>query len=76
MFLLLGMDKAVGRLGAALRSERIAVYGDYDADGLTATALLVLYLLRLGAQVVHFIPNRYREGYGLTEDALRGLALF
>jgi single-stranded-DNA-specific exonuclease len=74
-FLLLGMDRAVERMGAALRDhERIAVYGDYDADGLTATALLVLYLRRLRAQVVHFIPNRYREGYGLTEDALRGLA--
>jgi single-stranded-DNA-specific exonuclease len=74
-FSMLGMDKAVERLGAALRDhETIAVYGDYDADGLTGTALLVLYLRRLGARVVHFIPNRYRGGYGLTEEALHALA--
>ena len=74
-FSLLGMPKAVDRLGVALRTrEKIVVYGDYDADGLTGTALMVLYLKKLGAEVVHFIPNRYREGYGLTEEALAGLA--
>jgi len=74
-FAMLGMRLAVERIGVALsRSESIAVYGDYDADGLTATALLVQYLEQMGARVRPFIPNRYREGYGLTEDALRALA--
>jgi single-stranded-DNA-specific exonuclease len=74
-FSLLGMPEAVDRLRVALQSsEKIVVYGDYDADGLTGTALMVLYLQKLGAEVVHFIPNRYREGYGLTEEALAGLA--
>jgi single-stranded-DNA-specific exonuclease len=74
-FSLLGMRVAVDRLRVALQTrEKVVVYGDYDADGLTATALMVLYLQQLGADVVHFIPNRYREGYGLTEEALTGLA--
>ena len=73
-FAMLGMRLAVERVGVALsQSESIAVYGDYDADGLTATALLVQYLEQMGARVRPFIPNRYREGYGLTEDALRAL---
>lgn len=72
---MLGMREAVERIRIALGSgESIAVYGDYDADGLTATALLVQYLERMAARVRPFIPNRYREGYGLTEDALRALA--
>jgi single-stranded-DNA-specific exonuclease len=68
------MPEAVDRLAALQIREKIVVYGDYDADGLTGTALMVLYLQKLGAEVVHFIPNRYREGYGLTEEALAGLA--
>ena len=75
-FALRGMEQAVDRIRIALRSpEPITVYGDYDADGLTATALLVSYLQRMGGHVTHFIPNRYRGGYGLTEDALRALAV-
>lgn len=74
-FLMLGMRQAVERIGAALSGrESIAIYGDYDADGLTGTALLVQYLERMDARVRPFIPNRYREGYGLTEEALRALA--
>jgi single-stranded-DNA-specific exonuclease len=74
-FAMLGMQQSVDRIGAALRrGESIAVYGDYDADGLTGTALLVQYLERMGARVRPFIPNRYREGYGLSEEALRALA--
>lgn len=73
--ILLGMQQAVERIRRALQAqEPIAVYGDYDADGLTATAVLVEMLTRLGARVSPFIPNRYREGYGLTVDALRSLA--
>jgi single-stranded-DNA-specific exonuclease len=74
-FTILGMRQAVERIGIALsRKESIAVYGDYDADGLTGTALLVQYLERMGACVRPFIPNRYREGYGLSVEALRALA--
>jgi single-stranded-DNA-specific exonuclease len=75
-FVLRDMDRAVARIRSALQShEAITVYGDYDADGLTGTALLVSYLRRLGGHVTHFIPNRYREGYGLTNEALQGLAV-
>jgi len=74
-FLLKGMDKATTRLRQAIRAdEAIAVYGDYDADGVTATALLVSTLTTLGAQVVPYIPSRKDEGYGLNNDALEKLA--
>lgn len=73
-FQLLDMEAAVDRLRYALRrGERIAVYGDYDVDGVTATALLVRVLQRLGAQVQPYIPDRFEEGYGLNQDALRQL---
>jgi single-stranded-DNA-specific exonuclease len=72
--LLLGMDTAVERiLGATQNGERIAVYGDYDVDGLTATVLLQDCLVRLGGQASHYIPNRFDEGYGLNSDALLAL---
>ena len=54
--------------------EKIAVYGDYDVDGITATAVLVTALTRLGAQVAWHIPDRFREGYGLHEERIRALA--
>ncbi len=70
-FLMSGMDQAVERLQAAVASgENIVIYGDYDADGVTATALLVDVLRRIGASVGHYIPNRFNEGYGLNHDAL------
>ncbi|TET80558.1 MAG: single-stranded-DNA-specific exonuclease RecJ [Anaerolineales bacterium] len=70
-FLMSGMDQAVERLLTAARSrENIVIYGDYDADGVTATALLVEVLRRIGASVEHYIPNRFDEGYGLNHDAL------
>ena len=70
-FLMLGMDQAVERLQAAVLSgEKIIIYGDYDADGVTATALLVDVLSKLGASVGHYIPNRFKEGYGLNHIAL------
>ena len=69
--LMLGMDQAVERLQAAVQSgENIVIYGDYDADGVTATVLLVDVLRRIGASVGHYIPNRFDEGYGLNHDAL------
>jgi single-stranded-DNA-specific exonuclease len=68
---LLGLPQAVERLEYALQhAEPIAIYGDYDADGVTATALLVHFLRQLGANVQGYIPNRFDEGYGLNMDAL------
>lgn len=70
--LLKDMEKAVARLLKAVRNrEKILVYGDYDADGLTATALLVQVFRRLGAVVDYYVPNRLEEGYGLRQEALR-----
>ena len=74
-FLLPDMQKAVDRINAALSSgESIAVYGDYDADGVTATALMVRTLRAKGASCVPYIPDRADEGYGLHASALRLLA--
>ncbi len=73
-FGLLGMETAVERIAYALtRQQPIAVYGDYDADGVTATALLVEALRALGGQVRPYIPNRFDEGYGLNREALTAL---
>jgi single-stranded-DNA-specific exonuclease len=73
-FQLKGMAEAVSRLRWAIRrEERIAVYGDFDTDGVTATALLVQALSALGAQVEPYIPHRVDEGYGLNLGALRRL---
>lgn len=71
---LLGVQEAVDRLSRAVESgEQIAVFGDFDADGVSATALLVQALRGLGAQVEPYIPHRVDEGYGLNLDALRTL---
>lgn len=68
------VDKGVARIRAALaRGEMIAVYGDYDADGITATALLVETLERLGGHPIPYLPNRHSEGYGLNNEALTTL---
>lgn len=73
-FRLKGMDTAVTRLRQAIRKgESIAVYGDFDADGVTATVLLVQTLAALGAHVEPYIPHRVDEGYGLNLEALRHL---
>ncbi len=73
-FLLKGMNRAVPRLQRAIcRGEKIAVYGDFDADGVTATAVLVEALSSLGACVEPYIPDRVDEGYGLNLGALRKL---
>ncbi len=69
------LDKAVGRIRYAIRQgERIAVYGDFDADGVTSTTLLTQALKMLGANVRPYIPHRIDEGYGLNTPALRELA--
>ncbi len=73
-FLLPDMDKAVSRIYRALLSgEHIAVFGDFDVDGVTATTLLVEGLSSLGADVVPYIPHRTEEGYGLNDPALARL---
>lgn len=75
-FLLPDMDKAVQRLILALKKQqRITIYGDYDIDGLTATTLLLDAFDKFGYENVDaFIPNRFVEGYGLTEDAINRIA--
>jgi single-stranded-DNA-specific exonuclease len=71
---LLGMESAVARLYSAIvKKEKIAIYGDYDADGVTATALMVQVLSALESQVEGYIPNRFDEGYGLNNKALDNL---
>ena len=73
--LLKDMDKAVLRVTRALkRGETIAVYGDYDVDGITATCLLTDCLTRLGGRVRSYIPDRLEEGYGLHQEAVLHLA--
>ncbi len=68
------MDRAVARIEKALaQGERIAVFGDYDVDGITATVLLVDYLRSRGADCLLHIPRRIEDGYGLGCDALRSL---
>ena len=65
-FMLADMAIAVDRtLGAIERREKIAIHGDYDVDGITSTVILRRALELLGAEVVHFIPDRFRDGYGL-----------
>lgn len=61
------MDKAISRLKEAIKNcEKICVYGDYDADGITATALMFSYLKEKGADVFYYIPSREKDGYGLN----------
>ena len=73
-FLMKDMDKAAARVQQALtNNEKIAVFGDYDVDGITATCILVDYLQSRGADVVHYIPRRIEDGYGLSCDAIQGL---
>ena len=74
-FLMKDMDRAAGRLGLAMaKGEKIAVFGDYDVDGITATCLLTDMLCRHGADCVSYIPGRLEEGYGLNPLALHALA--
>jgi single-stranded-DNA-specific exonuclease len=73
-FALLGMEAAVERIRVAISGrEPIAVYGDYDVDGVTATALMVQALQEAGAQAQAYIPHRFEEGYGLNNQALEEL---
>lgn len=70
-----GCAAAADRVHAAIRDRRkIVVYGDYDADGMTGTAILIICLRLLGADATYYVPNRLEEGYGLSDQALRTLA--
>ncbi len=70
-FLLQDMDRAVERLLRAIREqEKIMLYGDYDVDGTTGTALLLLFLKEQGAQVSYYINDRFTEGYGLSTEGI------
>lgn len=71
-FLLKGMKAAVERVLRARKSgETVCIYGDYDVDGISGTALLVSFLRRVGLTCSYFIPNRFDDGYGLNEEALQ-----
>ena len=71
-FRLGGMDGAVAIIrDAIVKSEKICIYGDYDADGICATAILLRCLRGLGADAAWFIPNRHGEGYGLNADRVK-----
>ena len=68
-------DRALDRIDAAIAAgERIAIWGDYDADGMTAIVVWVTALRRLGADPIRYVPSRLAEGYGLSESGLRDLA--
>jgi single-stranded-DNA-specific exonuclease len=73
-FRLTGMREAVDRLRAAVaRRERIAIHGDYDVDGVTATVLLRRAIELIGGDVSHFVPDRFADGYGLQPAAIERL---
>ena len=73
-FLMKDMDRAVERISRAIADdERIAVFGDYDVDGITATCILMDYLASRGADCLHYIPRRIEDGYGLGKDAILSL---
>ncbi len=73
-FLMTDMDKAVERVRSAIRNgEKIAVFGDYDVDGITSTCMLTDFLRRQGANCISYIPSRLEEGYGLNPIAIHQL---
>ncbi|HHX77359.1 MAG TPA: single-stranded-DNA-specific exonuclease RecJ, partial [Firmicutes bacterium] len=72
---LTGMEEALGRINLALeRQEKMLIYGDYDVDGVTSTALLYSLLKELGGKVAFYIPSRFEEGYGLNKEAVKKAA--
>lgn len=73
-FLMDGMEAAVSRISAAIEAgEHVAIYGDYDVDGITSVCLMVRYLRSRGLSPRHYIPSRIEEGYGLNTDAISTL---
>ncbi len=75
-FLFKDMQKAVERIRAAIeRKEKITIYADYDADAITACAVLYLTLKKMEAAVDYYIPDRFTEGYGMNAEAVKSLAV-
>ena len=70
-FLLPDMEQAVERIEQAINNnEKILIYGDYDADGITSTTILIKFFKEIGVEVDKYIPNRLEEGYGINNKAL------
>jgi len=70
------MDKAVGRIMSALKkNQKILIFGDYDVDGITATALFHEFFRRIGADSIYYIPHRAKEGYGLDKEHIHRIAV-
>jgi len=70
-YLMQDMEKAVKRVHQAIKNkEHIFIYGDYDVDGITSSSLLYLFLTKMGCEVDFYIPNRLKEGYGLSETGI------
>ena len=70
-FLMKGMSSAVNKIIETIESnKKIMIYGDYDVDGTTSVALLYLYLTKLNADLIYYIPDRYLEGYGLSKQGI------
>jgi single-stranded-DNA-specific exonuclease len=70
-FLMKDMDKAIERIGVAIqRKEKILVYGDYDVDGTTAVSLVYTFLKSVTGDIGHYIPDRYKEGYGISKTGI------
>ncbi|MEX0894156.1 MAG: DHH family phosphoesterase, partial [Balneolaceae bacterium] len=71
-FLMKDMEKGADRLSRAIKDgEKVLVYGDYDVDGTTSTASLVIFLREFGVDVTYYIPHRFKEGYGINEEGIR-----
>ena len=74
-YVLKDMEKAAQIIADAVENnQKIAIYGDYDVDGITSTAVFVKYLRGLGVDVVWHLPTREGEGYGLNNDAIKDIA--
>lgn len=74
-FLLNDMDKATERIMLAIKNhEKICIYGDYDVDGITSVSVLYMYLTRFTNSVEYFIPDRFSQGYGVNENAIKNIA--
>jgi len=70
-YLLKGMDKAVESIQRAILSKaKICIYGDYDVDGITSTAVMLRTMKKLGSEAMYYIPNRMEEGYGLNNSSM------
>ncbi len=70
-FLMKDMDKAINRINAAVENkEKVMVFGDYDVDGTTAVSLVYTFLKSLSGDIAHYIPDRYKEGYGISTQGI------